>query len=695
LAGLSCSSSALLRDLLHESSHPVCFGGLCGLRHLVSHLRVYRLRICQLCVLGIGLTSLLPALVHSEELDTITVIAEPETQTGDVQHEEYAGSYQHIGKQELQRQDVNLGDILANETGVQFKQVGGLGTLTTATVRGASSAQTGVFLDGIMLNSAGNSSVDLSLLELLNLSSVDVYRGSAPAQLSQASIGGAINLRSLRANNTKPDSTASLTTGSFNTSRYQFAHRSSRNRWDLVAAASREQSDNRFSFIHNNLTPFNLLDDRQEKRNNAQVEKLSALSRIGFQWNKDTHTDVLVQAVRSELGIPEWLNSDDNVASYDTDALELQVVNRFDRIGNWNTSLSLFQHLQNNHYLDALSQVGIGEQDTHSNSKTVGMKTYWEHIGDQGTFSFNASIRDETLESRDERTVNQDYTAQRRALSSTVQYAYFAANDRLLVTPSIRLRSVNDNYNGISRLADNRRNSTRINTQIGLRFKKNDQLTLRTSVGKFVREPAFSELFGSRGLFNGNNKLRAEKGINADLGITYSFSPAFELNTAVFGSWRDELILLVFDAQGVGQSVNSGKANVFGLEIGTDWRINKLLTLRANTTIQESQNFSPNPALNKLELPGEARLSSHAKLQYNTGKTRLWFESNQKSDFYYDQTNKRASKAYLLHNAGLEYQWQHFSIGLTANNISNNNIQDFNGFPRPGRSYYFSINFRL
>ncbi len=651
--------------------------------------------VIQLCLFCFGLMPLLPVLASDEELDTITVIAEPESQTGDVQHEEHAGSHQHIDKLELQRQDVNLGDILANETGVQFRQIGGLGTLTTATIRGASSAQTGVFLDGIMLNSAGNSSVDLSLLELLNLSSVDVYQGSVPAQLSNASIGGAINLRSLRTDKEIATNNAWLTTGSFNTSRYQFTHQSSHAKWDIVAAASREHSDNRFGFENDNATPLNPLDDRREKRNNAQVTKLSALSRIGFQWNNDTRTDMLLQATGRDLGVPEWLNNDDNVASYDTNALEFQMVNRFDGIGNWNTSLSLFQHFQDNHFLDALDQVGLGEQDTHSNSKTVGLKTYWERVGDLGTFSFSTSLRNESLKSRDERSSNQNYTVERRSIVSNIQYAYFTASDRLLVTPSIRLHNVDDSFNGISGSENDRQSDTHLNAQLGIRYFKNNVLSVQTSLGKFIREPSFSELFGSRGLIVGNNNLLPEEGINADLGITYTPSPSYRLNATLFGSWRDELIVLVFDSQGIGRSVNSGKANVFGLEIDNDWKINSITSLRLNTTIQHSENFSSNPALNKREIPGEARLSSHAKLQFQLNKTRLWFESNQKSDIYYDPANLRLGKGYLLHNAGIEYQWRDFSIGLIANNIGDDNINDFNGFARPGKAYYFSLNYRL
>jgi len=636
-----------------------------------------------------------PVHAQVEELDTITVVAEPEPQTGDVQHEEYAGSYRRIGKQELQRQDVNLGDILANETGVQFRQIGALGTLTMATIRGATSKQTGVFLDGIMLNSAGNSAVDLSLLELLNLSSVDVYRGSAPAQLSSASIGGAINLRSLHAGSTKPNTTALLTAGSFSTNRFQFAHGSTHNRLDVVATASHEQSDNRFTLHNNNGTPLNLSDDRSEKRNNAQVAKLSALSRIGFRWNKDIRSDMLIQATGRELGIPEWLNNENNVASYDTDALEFQLVNRFDGIGNWNTSFSLFQHIQNNHYLDAEGQVGLGRQDNRRKNKTIGLQSYWERVGDQGTFSFNTSIRNESLDSEDTKSSNQNYLAQRRSLLSTVQYAYFSLNDRLLITPSVRLHSVDDNFNGISRLNANSRTDTKINTQLGLRFSKNARLTLRSSMGKFAREPDFSELFGSSGLIVGNRKLLPESGFNAELGFTYSPSRDYQLNASVFGSWRDELIALAFDSQGIGRSMNTGKARVFGIEIDNDWIISKRLSLRVNATLQRSQDFSPNPALDNAELPGEPRLSSHTKLQYHNGQTRLWFESNYKSKFYYNLDNRRPAKGYLLHNAGLEYQLADFSIGFTANNIGGDNVADFNGFPRPRRSFYFSLNYRL
>ena len=654
-----------------------------------------RYLITFISIVSIGMVPVQGTLAQSEELETITVFADPEPATGDVQHNEHTGSHQRISKSELDRQDVNLGDILANETGVQFRQVGGLGAMTTVTLRGGSAQQTGIFLDGVLLNSAGNSTVDLSLLELLNLESVDIYRGSSPIQLSHANIGGAVNLRTLGGAGTKPSTRAGMTRGSFNTNRFQAAHRSSYRQWDVVAAASREHSNNTFTFINDNATPLNPNDDRREARNNAQATKLNALGRVGLQWNQNSRTDLLVQATGRDLGIPEWLNNKDNVASYDTDAVELQLTNRIDGIGNWNSALTLFQHYQDNHYLDALSQVGLGAQDTTSQTQTTGVKTYWEHIGDQGTLSLSATFRRESLQSEDMLTDNQRYESNRRTVLSSAQYALFLKDDRLLLTPALRLQKQSDNYAGIIRANANLGRNTVVTPQLGLRYTQNDQLVFQSNVGQFVREPAFSELFGSSGLIVGNRSLLPEKGINADIGFTWSPSKRYQMNTSLFGSWRDELIVLAFDSRGIGRSTNTGKANIFGIEIGNKWTFSKHFSARFNTTYQVTQNFAANRALNNKEIPGEARFTAHAKLQYNIRQARTWIETNHKSDYFYDQANLLPARGYWMHNAGVEFDWHDLTIGLTANNIGNASVEDFNGFARPGTAYFFSLTYRL
>ena len=125
-------------------------------------------------------------------LEEIEVVAGAFAGTGEVEHREFTGSHRRIEGQELERRDVTIAEILSFESGVQSRQSGGFGAFSSITVRAATAAQTGIYLDGILLNSGGNAVVDLSMLDLLNVDSVDIYRGTTPQQFGRGTIGGCL-----------------------------------------------------------------------------------------------------------------------------------------------------------------------------------------------------------------------------------------------------------------------------------------------------------------------------------------------------------------------------------------------------------------------------------------------------------------------------------------------------------------------
>ena len=121
-------------------------------------------------------------------------------------------------------------------------------------------------------------------------------------------------------------------------------------------------------------------------------------------------------------------------------------------------------------------------------------------------------------------------------------------DDRFLVIPALRYQASDDDYQGIARADEDSRSTDRLTPTLGFRFDVHEGLRYRANVGRYFREPSFDELFGSRGLFLGNNDLLAEEGINADVGFTWEAATGFKLDMSLFGSWRDDLIALVFDA---------------------------------------------------------------------------------------------------------------------------------------------------
>ena len=97
-----------------------------------------------------------------------------------------------VDASELSRPGANAAAVLSRVPGVQVSETGGASDLSTAQVRGATSAQTPVYLAGVRLNDDITGSADLSLIPLWMLGRAEVYRGNAPADADRLGIGGAI-----------------------------------------------------------------------------------------------------------------------------------------------------------------------------------------------------------------------------------------------------------------------------------------------------------------------------------------------------------------------------------------------------------------------------------------------------------------------------------------------------------------------
>ena len=184
--------------------------------------------------------------------------------TGEVVEDEHTGSRSRLTTLRLEQPGAQLGELLGSTSGVQQRQSGGFGTFSSITVRAASAAQTAVYLDGILLNSAGEPVIDLSALEILNLSSVDLYRGSAPLQLGHASMGGAVNLNTEDASD-RTGNRIRLGVGSFSHASLLAASQGRSGKWDWTGSLAHQRSDNDFTFINDNATPLNPDDDEKQQ----------------------------------------------------------------------------------------------------------------------------------------------------------------------------------------------------------------------------------------------------------------------------------------------------------------------------------------------------------------------------------------------------------------------------------------------
>ena len=88
----------------------------------------------------------------------------------------------------------DLGTLLLEVPGANLTRRGGLGSLTTLSLRGSNPEEVRFYIDGVPLNQAVGGVVDLSKLPLGDVDRVEVYRGSSPIVFGQSALGGVVSI---------------------------------------------------------------------------------------------------------------------------------------------------------------------------------------------------------------------------------------------------------------------------------------------------------------------------------------------------------------------------------------------------------------------------------------------------------------------------------------------------------------------
>ena len=642
----------------------------------------------------------------ADSLDEIEVTsATPGERTGEVVLSEHTGSVSIVPSATLTRPGATLARVLSRETGVQVRQAGGLGSFSSATLRGSSSDQVMVYLDGLLLNDTSGGGVDLSAIDLLQARGVEIYRGVTPVQLSKASLGGAINIRTPRPEE-EPGFRGLVGTGSFHEREAALLFNQRLGSVDALLSLSAAQSDNDFPFRNGNGTRFTDADDFDDHRNNDQTRQRSALLKLGHSTGDKTRQDLGFQYFNKNQHLPDTRNSPANTARLDTETWRLQARHSNNRIGDsaWNTRLGLNVSRAREVFSDPRSLIGLGQQQTRSITDGAGLESYWERIGERDSLAMLVNFRAENYRNDDLLNRVDKGRARRREWNLAFQDARFLGSDRWLVTPELRFQSTDDRFdipngNNSDDPTTIRHAWSQLSPKIGLRFQPREELSLTANIGQYQRTPSFFELFGDRGLFLGNPALKPESGINLDLGAqwrsdrSFGFVDAPNLSIALFHRDVDNAISRVYNARGVGKSINIRGALASGLEWEARAGLARRLNLQFKGTLQHTENRSPFPAFHGKQLPGQAEATVSLFLDYPFRQGSVYYEYSGRFDSYYDTANLLPAADQSLHSLGIRTVFRRLALALEISNLGNDVYEDFNGYPKPGRAFNLTLTY--
>ncbi len=556
---------------------------------------------------------------------------------------------------------IDLAELLAGLPGVQVRSAGGLGSYSEAGLRGSNGRQVRVLLDGLPLDTGGGEASSLSLVSPLLLSSVEVHKGRVPVGIGSG-LAGTINLRS---RTTLPAPlTAQVRVGSFGERQ---VHAAAQLADPVQFAAGTREADNDFTY-RNTFGAFDPADperNRHEHRRNAGTRQHYAWLRYAGPMQLTAH------AVDDTQELPTRLNAEGTAARLQTQSLALALSSPPG--ADWRTSLS-HRHTRER-FRDPDSELGLQAQDTRDDTHRSALSVN----GTVGRLDAAARIEHEDYRSRDALDGGAAIDAERLAAETGLQWQ---SATPWQLDASLQLGWSRDRHDG------DRPAHWRIEPAVGL-SRRFDACRIAANLGHRERLPTFFERYGDRGLFKGNPELSPERAAYADLG-TRCLLANVDMELTAFGQDLHDAISPTYNGQGIGRSVNTERALIYGIEFGAgrswngwEWHL--------GGTWQQTEDRSAVRASRGKQLPGRYQQQLDTRLSYGWPTLRLQYAFRYEAGQYYDSANLLEAEPLRRHDLAAFGSVGAFGWSLQWLNLRDDNAEQFTGFPTPGRRWLLSL----
>lgn len=568
------------------------------------------------------------------------------------------GSVTVIRPEEKIGEQRTLPDLLEEVPGLRIIRLQGRHGYAVASVRGSTSSQVAVYVDGVLMNLQSESAVDLSSIPIENIERIEVYKGYVPAQFGAQAMGGVINIVTKMPE--KPKTHLELGMGSFGRYKTALSHGTRMGDGKFFTAFGYETYDGDYKYWNDNGTAYNNVDDYEGRRRDNGFENMDLLLkwedadwRARASW---VHRDRDLALVAPGLDRPGVAQRPG--ATQETDRWDLSL-GRTQMAGNvrwgWEVAYTDQQKDYDSRRGTAPSQIG-GAYVTKSSYDTTraGVSLNADlAMGDRHFMEFRAEYADERLKVGGDTLYKYlggigKYTSDSWSFNLQDTVALDAGGS-LLLTPSIRWHEQDDDDH--------------FTWQVALSKEFSSAWMLKTAYGTYARAPNMYERFGDGAfILPAADDLDWETGKQFDLGVLWNGTVGSARSHAgVSFFWRDSEDLIEFNIENPRYSryKNIAKAKVKGVELetGFDWeKWNFTLT----GTWMEGTNESPDDAGSVrqygMKLPNRPEWSGTARLMRKMPKGSVFMEYQYVGENYADSSEKVLFDERNILNIGVKYE---------------------------------------
>ena len=455
----------------------------------------------------------------------------------------------------------NLGEIIEGELGISYKNNGPLGQTQSVFMRGASSAQTLVLIDGRRVNDVALGTADFTAIPANMIERVEIIRGSGAAVYGTGAFGGVINVITKKATPLTPNVNPYFSYGTFNT---------------INAGITGAYANDVVSIL---IAPSMLSSDGYRK--NSFYDSKNIFGKIGINLTENSEIVLSGQAYNADIGNPGSLSYPSETAKQfeDNNYLKLDYNTKIEdfkiQVSGYNANYTrkagdMFDAW--GAYFDKYNTVNTGVKGSVNYRDSITLGVEW----DKSEFKQKNLI-----------TEIEDVNKNRETLSGYIQaFLTFDSVEKLTIIPTLR----GDKSNDFGEI---------VTPAVSAIYKLNDNMKISGNASKVWNAPTFNQLYypaNSWG-YEGNPNLKPEKGFSYDLGFEYTGTKAAFAITGFYIDSHD-LINWEFDPNTYRTTpVNIDKAKQYGCEIGFSYDMSKEISYKINYTYTRAENVETKQTL--------------------------------------------------------------------------------------------------
>ena len=547
-------------------------------------------------------------------------------------------------------------DVLRMQNGVDISRNGGSGSLTSVFLRGSSSQQVLVLLDGVRVSSATTGGFDWSGLPLTQVERIEIVRGPRAALYGSDAIGGIIQVFTRK----KSGSYVSATLGKYGTSGL-----------NLGISKKGEKTDFAFNVAHETSDGFSAT--------NSRAGEFSFNPDLDGHTKKSLNTSLSHQITdKTKAGVSLFYS--DTAAEFDQGEsdFEVQTLSAFvsSQLSNkWNTKLTV----------------------SEARNETISASSF-------GTSVFDTKRREINWQNDLKLSASTDFIVGLNRRETEADIAGFNSFNGDITNNAIYANALNRfgkvNLDLSARYDDHSQAGSELTGQVAAGYSITPSTNVYASYGTAFRAPNINDLFNP-GFpnfsdptifdFAGNPDLNPETSKSFEVGIKTSMGEHSRLDFSAFRTKVEDQI--VFQGPN-SQLINLDEALLKGFEVSFsgntdkyDWNLGATIQRAVDNKTQERLIRRPN---NKFTVDVGAKITPKTRL----GLDALFSSDRIDNDFSGFPAQRVSLKSYSVFNLSLNHKVsKSVNVGMRVENLGDAIYETAHGFNTPRRGAYFTFTY--